>query len=306
MPFICHERSIGTKAGILKGVKYVEWNATTSLQQWAGMSLPSKTNSSNLFISLHGWLDNAASFAPLFNEVAPQIHASFLSLDLPGHGKSAWRPNQVSYAYLDWVVLLHNLFISQGWRDITLIGHSLGGSIAAVFSSLFPQLVRQLVLIDSFGPVPEIPSEIKQRFQTFCSEIEDVPTQANIYKNFEKLVKARERSPFASMSQESARILMERGTHKEGSEWVLCSDPRLKLPSSFRLSMTQAKSLLEGLSCPTLILRNKDHKTPEYWESYQSTIDSCKDLKLIDIEGGHHLHMENTQEVAMKILRFLK
>ena len=151
----------------------------------------------------------------------------------------------------------------------------------------------------------EAPHEIKHRFQKFCDELENVSTEASTYNNFQTLIKARARSPFSPLSLKSSEILMQRGTQKSGRIWKLRSDPRLRLPSSFRLSVGQAEALLAGLHCPTLILRNKEHKAHDYWRDYEPTLSSCKNLKLVDIKGGHHLHMENVQETSLHIQDFL-
>ncbi len=52
-------------------------------------------------LGLHGWQDNAATFTGL----APHLDGIYLvALDLPGHGRSDWRPPGMAYGFLDWVV----------------------------------------------------------------------------------------------------------------------------------------------------------------------------------------------------------
>src|SRR5262249_6314773 len=72
------------------------------------------------------------------------IHA----LDLPGHGESDWEPEQdYSRARVtgDIVELIEQLDLSS----LVLVGHSFGGSVAAIIAAGLRHCVRALVMIDS-------------------------------------------------------------------------------------------------------------------------------------------------------------
>ena len=54
----------------------------------------------HIVLALHGWLDNAASFAPL----APYLiddNTSLIALEFAGHGRSAHRPLGAGYHFTD-------------------------------------------------------------------------------------------------------------------------------------------------------------------------------------------------------------
>ena len=52
-------------------------------------------------LALHGWLDNAASFATVAPLLAKNLH--IVALDLPGHGHSGHRSADASYPFTEWV-----------------------------------------------------------------------------------------------------------------------------------------------------------------------------------------------------------
>ena len=52
-------------------------------------------------LMVHGWLDNAASFALLAPKLADRFHV--IALDLPGHGHSAHLPESTVYQHVDYV-----------------------------------------------------------------------------------------------------------------------------------------------------------------------------------------------------------
>ena len=69
--------------------------------------------------------------------------------DLFGHGESA-KP-MGDYSLGGHAATLRDLLDRLGIERVTLVGHSLGGGIAMVFSYLFPERVERLVLVASGG-----------------------------------------------------------------------------------------------------------------------------------------------------------
>ncbi|MDQ1083349.1 alpha/beta fold hydrolase [Microbacterium sp. SORGH_AS_0344] len=70
-----------------------------------------------------------------------------LALDLPGHGDSSWRDDA---AYVARVLAPDIVAALEAWTDRpqTLVGHSLGGLVAAAATASRPDLVERLVLLD--------------------------------------------------------------------------------------------------------------------------------------------------------------
>ena len=63
-------------------------------------------------LALHGWLDNAASFEPLFAELAG---FDLVALDLAGHGVLAHCVAGYDYVYLDWLHDVLDALDVLGW-----------------------------------------------------------------------------------------------------------------------------------------------------------------------------------------------
>lgn len=106
-------------------------------------------------VLLHGGVaDNALlSWKHTFGVLTPdhQVYAP----DLPKHGGSRPWQGQVTQRTLE--ECLRWLLDEWGLSEVTLIGHSIGGSLAAGFALRHPHRIRQLVLIDSHGLQPKIP-----------------------------------------------------------------------------------------------------------------------------------------------------
>ena len=91
-------------------------------------------------LALHGWLDNAASFAGL----APRLDGcDTVALDLPGHGRSDHRPPGVHYHFVDFIPDVLAAADYLGWSQFALLGHSLGAGIGCFTAAVARKLVRE-------------------------------------------------------------------------------------------------------------------------------------------------------------------
>jgi pimeloyl-ACP methyl ester carboxylesterase len=95
---------------------------------------------------LHGWIGSGA----LWSLVAPWLSERFRVIvpDLPGHGDSSI-PAGFAFDLDGFSRFIEDVRASLGLSILNLVGHSMGGSIAIYYASVFPQRVGRLVLIDS-------------------------------------------------------------------------------------------------------------------------------------------------------------
>jgi pimeloyl-ACP methyl ester carboxylesterase len=102
--------------------------------------------------------------AHIFSDLAPEFLASHRCIGLTrrGFGRSEQTAGgyQLDNLVEDIVAFGHRL----GLRDITLVGHSYGGTEAVRAAELHPELIRRVVLLDTaYDPIPSIapPAETK-------------------------------------------------------------------------------------------------------------------------------------------------
>lgn len=97
-------------------------------------------------VLLHGWGADLHSF----DSVAPLLSANFqvILADLPGFGRSSKITK--TWGVLDYAYLVEKFLDHLDLKEIFLLGHSFGGSVAIYLAS-FSRRVKKLVLADSSG-----------------------------------------------------------------------------------------------------------------------------------------------------------
>lgn len=249
-------------------------------------------------LCLHGWLDNAASFIPLARVLPSQ---SLLALEFPGHGHSTHRGVDAHYYFFDWVQDLVRLCRQQQWQQLTMIGHSMGGMVATALAASFPELVKQLVLIDTLGfVVADETTAAKQLRLGVESRLRADSRASPRYPNLQAAAEARLRQ--SDFSLQEAMLLAERGCIEEAEGWRWRADMRLKQQSVYRLSPAQANTFIAELRCPVLAILAEDGI---FNEQAARLLPLYPDIQVQSVRGGHHCHMTRSKEVASHIEHFL-
>ncbi len=131
------EQSINDKDGKISYSKWVSKNDTT-----------------NLLILIHG----TGAHKKWWDPIAPQFlnETNVIAVDLPGMGDSDFRNN---YSIKDFGKCIFSIIdkekIAMNIENIYIVGHSLGGQVAAYVASENKNLVTSLIMIDTFIRPPD-------------------------------------------------------------------------------------------------------------------------------------------------------
>ena len=120
-------------------------------------------------VFLHGWLDQAAGWNQVALNLSQKGHA-VCAYDQRGHGKSEHAPLSSHYHFPDYVADLDAILQTLPHQKVTLIGHSMGGTVASLYSALRPQKISKLVLIEGLGPLAEDPKQAFLRYQKHLAQ----------------------------------------------------------------------------------------------------------------------------------------
>lgn len=250
-------------------------------------------------LALHGWLDNAASFAYL----APLLSGYYVvAPDLSGHGQSVRRSADASYQIWDDLPEILGVLDALGWQAFDLIGHSRGAIISTLLASTFSERVRRLVLLDAV--VPDAVAEEKFPLQMRTALLDKLRLQNRGDRVFSSVEEAIARRTEHGLSAEAARTLVERNLRDCPEGLRLTTDPRLRGASAVKLTEGHIRAVLAALTMPTLLLLARDSwgQSPQMADYLRRHISQ---LTVESIEGGHHFHMEaNVAEVAQRMQQF--
>jgi pimeloyl-ACP methyl ester carboxylesterase len=251
-------------------------------------------------LAMHGWLDNAASFEALARHLDG---VNLVALDLPGHGRSAWRADGV-YVFLDYVADAALAISALGWSRCAVIGHSLGAGVAALLAGTYPERITRLVMLEGLGPLTTPDDGAPQRLrEAIEAEAAARAREAHTgYPDAEHV--ARRLASATGMQVESARILLRRGLEPSDGRVRWRADPRLRLPSRQRLTEAQVRAFFTAVACPTLVLRANPGMTFDE-EVCRARLSWLAGARLAELPGGHHVHLDDPSAVAAIVGPFI-
>ncbi len=251
-------------------------------------------------ITLHGWLDNAASFIPLSQCL---VDFRWINVDMPGHGKSAHRPVGAIYHFTDYVADLYTIIQSMKIDKCHLVGHSLGAGVAAMYAAVFPENVDRLVLIDGIGPITRDDDDSLVQFRKSMAFLKEGPLHnSRGYASWESVIDARMRA--GNIKPESAELLLRRGANRVSDRVIVQSDKRLKQHSPIYMNQQKVVAILAGIEAPTLLVMASDGLVINR-KTTAERIAAIKNLTTVTVEGFHHVHMDSPMRVAQEIDRFM-
>jgi len=99
-----------------------------------------------VIIALHGLIQNARAFEGIAPALVP--HVRLIALDVRGRGGSDWGPPG-SYRWCYYLNDLRAFVRALGLTKFSLIGTSMGGALALLYTIAHPQRVTRLVLNDT-------------------------------------------------------------------------------------------------------------------------------------------------------------
>lgn len=254
---------------------------------WGDASLPP-------LLAIHGWLDNADSFALLAPLLATRRRV--IALDLPGHGQSSHLPAGASYHYIDYVQAVLAAVDALSLERCELLGHSLGAGVASLAAAASPTRIARLWLIEGLGPMGDDGSHTLQRFREALIPRAAERRALRTFRDIDQAVQAR--SLASGLAARIARPIVERGLQNVDGGWRWRSDPRLTRSSALRMAESQVHALLRGIDAPTSLLLAMPTTSYLPDAMMQARAACVPDIRVSHLDGGHHLHLQHPQAVA--------
>lgn len=255
----------------------------------------------------HGGRDHCRSWDWVAEELRKDWHV--ICPDLRGHGDSDWSPegNYAMDAFVfDFAQLVHTL----GYPEVTIVGHSLGGSIAARFAGLYPERVARLVNIEGLGRSPASreghdTGGAPERLRTWIANKRAAAGRAPRKYTTRRAAFERMLAENSYLTEEQARHLTTHGASRnEDGSWSWKFDNYLKVNGTSDLSTPDVIALWERITCPMLMIWGKKSFATSPAEDGRMRYFS--DARLIEYdEAGHWVHHDQLPRFLTDVKEFL-
>lgn len=251
---------------------------------------------------VHGVHDHCHSWDWLAQPLRDRFHV--VAPDLRGHGDSEWTRGS-PYAYLEYAQDIAQLVRQQRLDPVTLVAHSLGGTIASIFAGTFPESVSRLVIIEGVGLYPMdggVPGErLRQWIDANYSLAARVPRR---YPTLEDAYhRMQETNPHLSPDQ--ARHLTIHGSNQnEDGTYTWKFDNYTRTPRPYDIPNDDLVALWKRIDCPVLIVNSRQGYPHRI--GHDNTLRHFKNVTLREIDdAGHWTHHDQLDECISVIEEFL-
>ncbi|XP_015369569.1 PREDICTED: serine hydrolase-like protein [Diuraphis noxia] len=261
-------------------------------------------------LCLHGIQDNCGTF----DRLIPLLRRGFyyVCVDTPGHGRSSHYPPGFRITMECYALAVKRVIDYLKWDRFKCIGHSMGGIIASLFTSLYPEHVASLVMIDCAGPEPVHAQETVKWLRTACDGLLTIERKAASGSppsyTREQAVDTLITKRLSKLTRDSANVLVERSlVDSPGGRHAFCMDQRLKVFYNQMFTPTQYMAVVSSIRCSVLYLRASDNplqKSPGN-KLVRKIYKLNPNVRVVKVNGNHDVHLNHPERVADLINTFL-
>jgi pimeloyl-ACP methyl ester carboxylesterase len=257
---------------------------------------------------IHGGSDHARSWDWVARDLRRDHHV--IAPDLRGHGDSAWAIGGM-YTLADFVLDMVQLLEAVGRFPVTIVAHSLGGSVALHYAGVYPDRVAKLVAIEGLGPPPEVLERLRggpawQRMQSWIAVMQRFAARIpRHYASIEDAMKRmQEANPF--LSEEQARHLTVHGVQRnEDGTYGWKFDNYVRPFGPYRLDEADVREIWARIVCPVLLVRGAESFASDPVED--GRIRAFQNARLVNVAGaGHWVHHDRLDEFLRVVREFLR
>ena len=278
------------------------------VRQW-GTPSPDKTP----LVMVHGWMDVSASFQFVID--AMRQDQWVIAPDWRGFGLTE-TPHTDNYWFPDYLADLDFLLDHYvGDRSVNLVGHSMGGHIATLYSGVRPERVAKLVNIEGFGMAATRPSQAPGRYAKWMDELKtlargelDLKPYADLEGVAQRLIKTNPR-----LGTDKAHWLAQHWSSANAQgEWRILGHAAHKITNAQLFKVDEVLAIYERISAPMLCVVASTDSLKQWWNDqytqpeFMQRIASVPNIRhaVID-DAGHMLHHDQPDVLARLLEEFL-
>ena len=250
-----------------------------------------------LVLCLHGILEQGAAWSEVAIRLAQKGYR-VIAPDLRGHGRSDRVGKGGSYNLIDFLGDIDAIVENLAGKAFILVGHSLGSVLGAVFATIRPQRIRNIVLVETILPTL---NEDEDPTTTLANQLNSMaaPPEHPVFPDV-KTAAERLRKATPAISLSLAMLLAERITEpcEGGVRWRW--EPLLRTRAGISLNgigRSRYLKLLEKIKVPiTLVYGDKSNFNRI--EDLNKQQEAMPNATKVVVSGGHNLPLEAPSALA--------
>lgn len=257
-----------------------------------------------LVLLMHGFQDSGGTFA----DVAEALAARGFSVAAPdqrGFGRTSWVSPDAYYHFPEYLADLDALLDAMGEdgaRPLALVGHSMGGTVAALYAGARPERAASLALVEGIGP-PDMPAELAlERTRSWLDGLRALREHER-FATFEDALARFARHHHDVPKEALARALPHLIEDAPGGGLRWRFDPRHRTRSPTPFSAASFTAFLARIACPVLWISGgpRGFHPPDE----EARLARLASVSRREIDGGHMLHWTRAGELSAALLEHL-
>lgn len=264
-------------------------------------------------VMVHGWMDVSASFQFVIDAMAQDRWV--IAPDWRGFGLTD-TPHTDNYWFPDYLADLDFLLDHYvGDQPIHLVGHSMGGHIATLYSGVRPERIAKLVNLEGFGMAATRPSQAPGRYAKWMDELKtlargelDLKPYSSLEGVAQRLMKTNPR-----LGSDKAHWLAQHWARaNDQGEWRILGHAAHKITNAQLFKVDEVMAIYERITAPMLCVVASTDSLVQWWKDqytlaeFKQRIASVPNLQhaVID-DAGHMLHHDQPDVLARLLEEFL-
>ena len=268
-------------------------------------------------VMVHGWMDVAASFQFVVDAFSDAFAGNrwILAPDWRGYGQTE-SGGADNYWFPDYLADLDFLLDRYApGQAVDLVGHSMGGNVAMMYSGARPERIRRLVNLEGFGMPATRPSQAPTRYARWMDELKslargelDLKTYDDAAAVARRLMKTNPR-----LTQDKAEWLAQYWASPNAlGRWEILGDPAHKITNANLFRVDEALELYRRIAAPVLHVDASDDSLDGWWKGkftlaeYHERLNAVPQVRRAVVsDAGHMLHHDQPHQLAALIEDFL-
>jgi len=254
-------------------------------------------------LCLHGFLDHGRSY----EDVAAPLSADYFVVapDFRGHGHSDWIGAGGYYHFPDYFTDTYAVVEHLGLERVSIIGHSMGGSITTGVAVLLGDRVDAVMLLEGMGPPTEDLSVAPKRLRRWAQSLRNVDCKGDVAaRRARRRVMADIGAAAHRLTMTNPRLPRPRAERmattftepvEGGVAWRY--DPLHRTPSARPFGLEEVRHMWAAIEAPVLSLYGEH--TPFSLLDIGERHQQLKSVRCAMVTAaGHNLHHDQPEVIA--------